>query len=390
MNINGLNIKYENINDDIIINLLFNKKGKIKGNQLKYCENQKNDIYKYLINRYSDSLSLNETLKRIKYHINIHPKCPICNKPVLYLGKEKRMFLNTCSEECGFKLRTQHIKDTCLEKYNCINPFQVDYIKEKIKNTWVNNYGVDNPQKNKNIQEKSQITSLIKYGVLNPGGSEISLKKIKEKQIKHYGRIYFGSKEQIEKSKNTKLKKYNNSNYVNMDKNIETCLIKYGSEYYLSSDERKKRNEEFINKSLITKKKNKTYTSSKAENIIYNKLYHYFNKIICQYKSDLYTFACDFYIPEIDTYIEYNGYYTHGKHPYNPNNDEDKKELSNLIKLNNEHKKPNNNLYYIKIKTWTESDVYKRTIAKNNNLNYIELFSIIDIDNFLSKYEKIR
>lgn len=388
MNISGLDIKLQNINDNIIIDLLFSKdKKKIKGKQLIYCKNKGNDIYKYLISRYNDSFSLNETLKRILYKIDKHPICPICGKPVLYLGKKDRMFLNTCSEECGIKLRTKNIKNTCLKKYNCINPFQIDEVKNKIKNTCNEKYGVDNPQKNKIIQEKSQITSLLKYGQLNGGGSEKSINKIKKTKLERYGDENYVN---INKIKKTKLERYGDENYVNMEKNINTCLSKYGSEYYLSSNERKKRNTEFINKTLETKKKNKNYSSSKAESIIYNKLFHYFKKIICQYKSKEYPFACDFYIPEINTYIEYNGYYTHHTHPFNKNDINDINELNKLIELNKKHKKPNKNLYYSKIKTWTEVDIKKREIAIKNNLNFLELFTIFDIDNFLKKYEKIR
>lgn len=390
MNINGLDISLNNINDAIILNLFFNKKGNIKGKQLKYCEEKQNDIYKYLINRFSDSLSLNETLKRIKYNINIHPKCPICGKPVIYEGKKDKMFLHTCSEECGIKLRTDEIKNTCLKKYNCINPFQVNKIKEKIKNTWIQKYGVDNPQKDKEIKEKTQITSLIKYGVLNAGGSEIAVQKIKETQIKNWGRIYLGSPEQLKKSKETKLNKYGDENYNNMNKNIETCLINYGVKYFLQSDERKKRQDEFNIKILNSKKKNKTYSTSKAESIIYNKFTHYFNKIICQYKSEEYPFICDFYLPEINTYIEYNGYYTHNNHPFDKNDINDINELNNLIKLDKTHKKPGKNLYHSKIVTWTIMDVIKRETAKKNNLNFIEFYSILEVDNFLNKYERIR
>lgn len=391
MNINGLDIKLENITDEIILKLLFSNNGKkIKGKQLKYCEEHHNDIYTYLINRYPDSLSLNETLKRIKYNIGIHPTCPICGKPVLYLGKEKRFFLKTCSEECGFKLRTQEIKDTCMKKYNCINPFQVDEFKEKSKNTLLKKYGVDNPQKSKEIKEKSMITSLIRYGTFNGGGSSIALEKIRKTQTEHYGRMYWGSEEEQKKSKETKLKRYGTETYNNMNKNKESCLIRYGVESYLQSDERKQRQNEFNTKTINTKKKNKTYTTSTSESIIYNKLYHYFNKIICQYKSDKYPFACDFYIPEIDMYIEYNGHYTHHTHPFNENDINDINELNNLITLNKNHITPGNNLYNTKINVWTIVDVQKRKIAKENNLNFKEFYSIMEIDNFLSQYERIR
>ena len=36
--------------------------------------------YEYLINRFNDSLCLKESLLRVLYNINEHPKCPICGK----------------------------------------------------------------------------------------------------------------------------------------------------------------------------------------------------------------------------------------------------------------------------------------------------------------------
>lgn len=39
-----------------------------------------------------------------------------------------------------------------------------------------------------------------------------------------------------------------------------------------------------------------------------------------QYKDNIrYPWRCDFYIPELDYFIEIQGYYTHNTHPYNPN-----------------------------------------------------------------------
>ena len=39
--------------------------------------------------------------------------------------------------------------------------------------------------------------------------------------------------------------------------------------------------------------------------------------------SDLYPFKCDFYIIDYDLYIEIQGTWMHGKHPYNKNNEND-------------------------------------------------------------------
>ena len=71
-------------------------------------------------------------------------------------------------------------------------------------------------------------------------------------------------------------------------------------------------------------------------------------------------------------YIEYNGHWTHGLEPYNNDN----KFHQEKIKL---WKSKNTKFYNNAIKTWTERDVQKRNIAKQNNLKWIELFSMNDL-----------
>ena len=93
-----------------------------------------------------------------------------------------------------------------------------------------------------------------------------------------------------------------------------------------------------------------------------------------QYKSEKYPFACDFYIPEIDTYIEYQGSWTHGKEPYLGTS----KQLEK-VKL---WESKNTRFYTSAIKTWTITDVLKRKIAKDNKLKYLEFFSIKDFNNW--------
>ena len=65
------------MNDQYIIDYFWeNKKFLIK----KKLENIPTNILLYLNNRYNDSLSLLETINRIKYNISKHPLCPICKK----------------------------------------------------------------------------------------------------------------------------------------------------------------------------------------------------------------------------------------------------------------------------------------------------------------------
>ena len=374
--------------DALLIEKIYfkDKNGKNKINFRK-VKNLNNDELEYLNNRFSDSDSLNESIQRILHGIDEKPKCPICGNPVKWLGKPKRLMLNTCSLECGFKLRTQHIKETCQEKYGVSNCFASDEKKQKIKETNLKRYGVDNPHKNKQVIEKTRNTCLERYGVLNGGGTPEAIKKIKQTKLERYGDENFVN---VEKCKQTKFEKYGNPNYTNMDKNIKTCKAKYNVDYWFQSIEYKSNIKEYQRKARQTKIKNNTLVNSKLESMAYNLLKKYFSDIKCQWKDDeKYPYNCDFYIPEIDTWIEIQGFVTHGPEQFNENNIEHLEKVSILKQKNMAHKTPNKNLYFEIIKCWTELDVKKRNTAKRNNLNYKEFWNIEQLKEWLSQYERI-
>ena len=126
----------------------------------------------------------------------------------------------------------------------------------------------------------------------------------------------------------------------------------------------------------MTKIKNNSFGKSKQEDTIYEKIKEVYPDVIRQYKDKIrYPYNCDFYIPEIDLFIEYQGYYTHGKHPFNINNENDKELMEKYI-----NKYGNNNQQYT---IWCVKDVEKRNTAKNNNLNYIELFNFKKLDKLI-------
>ena len=116
-------------------------------------------------------------------------------------------------------------------------------------------------------------------------------------------------------------------------------------------------------------KKNNSFAKSKPEDIHYEKLCEQFGNddIIRQYKSDLYPFNCDFYIKSTDTYVEYQGFWTHGSEPYDPSNKEHQKIIEQWSKKNTK-------FYHSAIKNWTITDPLKRQIAHKNGLNYIEVW----------------
>ena len=175
------------IDDKFIIEYFYMKSSPNKINSHK-LRNIPNDIQQYIDNRFSDSLSLKETLMRIRYGIEKHPLCPICNKPVMFFGHSKEdMFHNTCCIEHRNIYRTQCIKNAVNAKYGVDNVFQLESTKEKIKCTNLERYGVTSCLQNKDILEKSKQTCLSKYGVTNAGGINTSLLKAQNTCLNRYG-----------------------------------------------------------------------------------------------------------------------------------------------------------------------------------------------------------
>ena len=211
----------------------------------------------------------------------------------------------------------------------------------------------------------------------------------------------YGLKKSIEKlEENSKKSLLKNIGYDNPGKSpevhkkmIETNLKKYGYTYPFADKNKKERykNKEYndmVNQKIYeTKKKNNSLTTSNSEDKIFNLLIQKYPDTIRQHKSEKYPFQCDFYIPELDLYIEYQGYWKHGKEPYIGTDDQKEKvklweEKSKEINFKNENKKS----FLNAIQTWTIKDVLKRETAKKNNLNWIEFFNM---NEFMEWYEKI-
>lgn len=134
-----------------------------------------------------------------------------------------------------------------------------------------------------------------------------------------------------------------------------------------------------INNIKLKKKKNSFLGhTSKAELLSKQLLEEKFNSIEHQYKSSEYPFVCDFYIPSLNLYIECNYFWTHGGFPY-------KETEQRCIDKLNSWKSKNTEFYNSAIETWTIRDINKRNIAKQNNLNFIEFWSVQELKDWLDK-----
>lgn len=253
------------------------------------------------------------------YLLNRFPDCDNVREAHYRLNHHifQRPLCPVCNKELQF---VHNEKFPITHSGECANKWKAI----KNREVFLLKFGCENPFQNQEIKNKIKRTNLQKYGVENPAQSNIVKQKLSIK---------------------------------------------------LSSDE-------VNDKKRKTYKLNNSYNRSKDEDKCYDILRNKYSDVKRQYKSELYPFACDFYIPSIDTYIEYNGSHYHQYHPFDSTNENDIKQFNKLIQLaNNSRKRLNGkkSQYDMIIYTWTDLDVRKRKIAKENNLNYIEIWGVKEI-----------
>lgn len=258
----------------------------------------------------------------------------------------------------------QRIKETNLKKYGVEYSWQADEVKEKIKQTNIERYGSEYATRSPIVQERIKKTNLEKYGVENVRQNEDIKKKIKQTQELLYGGVGFQSDTTLEKIQQTSLERYGNiipmrATQDSLPEDSDVDILP-------------------VDKLFNTKKKNHTFNTSKIEKELAVKLKEIYPDLKTQYKSDVYPFACDFYIPSLDLYIEYNGTWTHGGHFFDKNNKDD-------IRTVEFWRSKNTRYYDNAITTWTIKDILKLETAIKNNLNYIVWFNEEQANDWIHK-----
>lgn len=350
--------KFDRYYDWLVCYIIFDSNNRIKENWIRQIKKRCPNILEYINNRYSNSLSINETCYRMLYHIENRPKCKICGKDVQYTGIGN--YLTYCSIKCqaNSNIVKKRRNETNFKRYGTIKPQQSNIIKEKIKNTCLKKYGTT---------------------------SYLTTNNCKNIRIEKYGTAYpLQNKDILEKTKQTCIEKYGTDNPAKFGTEYfkSAMILKYNVDSYSKTDRFKKimfDKKDIINqKRNNTKQKNHTFNISKQEEETYNILKGKYSDVIRQYNSKEYPYNCDFYIPSKNLYIECNYHWTHGRHPYNKEND---KETLEKWKLSSTK-------YFLNaIHTWTIRDVEKRNKAKENNLNYIEIFEY-NMDKLLNLIKK--
>ena len=395
--------------DNLIVKILI-KNDKILTNSIRKINKGKYpNILEYLNSRYDDSDCMTETIRRIEYKLEERPVCKWCGGHVSFNGYHKGSmhYSACCCSSCHAKYTKDKRCETNIKKYGRKNFGSA----EKVKEYWINHYGVDNPAKTDFVKKKMRETNLRKYGFNCSSKSEIVKEKIKQTCLKRYGVEYTGQIEEAkEKSKKTCLEKYGSEYYIGskdcLEKTIEFSKQNYNVDWFTKSEEIKNKAKETMlrrygveysmqipkNKEYMsylmssyemqerrynTMKRNHTFNSSSIEEEFFLYIKSRFPKVIRQYKDkNRYPYFCDFYIPELDYFIELQGYYTHGNHPFDPNSNEDLQLIEYYKKKYGEDCQP--------ITIWSIKDVEKRNYAKRNHLNFKEVWSLEDGKNFVN------
>ena len=296
-------------------------------------------------------------------------RCLNCGKDFDYIsGQGSHKF---CTSDCKFTYIAALGKLT--KKLHAEqDPNYAKNVQNRRRNTCLQRYGVDHVAKSAVIKQKTRITNLKKYK--NANGIDFS-------KIDFVARA---KKELITKKKNGTLLSIRIEDPIEHEKMYgeaaqnkikQTKMANHTTQFELCKNKEWKDNRDI--KEHNTKKKNKTFNTSRDETYVENTLRGRFPNTRCQYKSSLYPFNCDFYIPEKDLYIEYQGHWTHGKHPFNKN------DLKDITKLES-WKSKNNQFYKNAIKVWTIRDPLKRKTAKENNLNWLEFFTMKDFEDWFN------
>lgn len=243
----------------------------------------------------------------------------------------------------------EKVKKTVQEKYGVDNVFQAQEIKEKSEKTNIEKYGVKNPNQNPKIREKSEKTNIERYGV--PNTFQLT-DRVKKGMLDKYGvECPLLVPESIQKKK-------------------ETCIKKYGFEYAIQNEQVKEKLKEVLNTKEVKEKKNNSLRKNGKLHFSNEELKFLEYLLIIDPNIKWHQIhpdtkdIIDFYSPQYDLWIQFDGIYWHGK--YNVKYSEfQSKGINRVIAKDKEQNKLIPNL----VRFW--SDDISEAISNNTILNLI-------------------
>lgn len=228
--------------------------------------------------------------------------------------KKRRVFLEKYGvDNPSSSLAIQDKKRTnSIEKHGC-NFSSLPEVKAKRKATWIKNYGCDNPNKSPEVMAKRRATTLKKYGCEDYLGTKEARNGLREYSMKTYGTEHFMQSPEFmhDVFEQGFINKYGVSNPQKVEavkaKVRATCMVKYGVDNTLKTPKARE--------AFYLALNNNTCLSSKIEDEFFACLQGHVGSLgyTAQHQINIRDrWLVDFYIPEIDTYIEFDGVFWHG------------------------------------------------------------------------------
>ena len=292
--------------------------------------------------------------------------CPICGK---FIAATKAFHNHY---RCGCDEHLNRARALCAERAN------------------LKKYGVRYPLQSKEIHAKT-IASGKARGSFKSGAQKGMKKKIEKYRDLSNGKKISETRKNWTKErkdlwyarvKATKLERYGDENYQNIEKVKATNLKKYGVDNPSKSPEIKKI---IAERAVAARKRNGTLSSSRN---FEDKLVQYLRDtypeytILTQYKDERYPFRCDCYIKELDLFIEFQGSFYHNYRPFN-GSPEHISEYEKMLTKGEITKGI--------AKVWRYKDPEKRELAKKNKLNFLEYWESRYLDEIdVSEYDPIK
>lgn len=262
-----------------------------------------------------------------------------------------------------YQVRHQAYKSTMLERHGIPNAWSAgSKSRVKCKETLLERYGVEHCTQNKEIRAKAKDTYIANNGGLGWASDSVR-----------------------EKYKETLKDKYGVENPMHVPEiaaRVGESFKKFGK---YTSRLTKIRNgttpKQVAWKGHETKKRKGSYSFSKDEQYILLKLRALLGSQIEHLYRDHpdYPWEADFYDPDSGTIFEYQGYFTHGKEPFDPSSTLHRKEVKRLDAINDKWASA------LTIKIWTKLDPKKRKTANVNDVPYVEWFSKEEFDLWYEK-----
>jgi len=251
-------------------------------------------------------------------------KCDFCDKELIRPYKYRNAQYVFCDKKCANQSQKSGVlkekkEQTCFEHYGVTCSFQSPVVKEKITQTLQTKYGVDFISQIEEVKIKKEKTFTIRYGAPHPLQSSILRDRLEQRMLVKYG-----------------IKNALNHGPIRDKINLI----------------------ENAHKAHETRKRNGTFRKSRAEDVCYNHLVELFNTENVIRQKLVKNWAIDFYIQNINTYVQLDGVYWHGLN----------RPIEEILK----YKTPRDVQIYKKYLTDREQDCY----FNENNLKLVRVTDI--------------